>query len=158
MTAATPAATPVDRPRASADQRHARLVDSLRRLRTSAGSGQMDRALMMTGAVLLPVGLVLILLGWFGASHTTLAFEQISYLISGGLLGLGLTFAGGFLYFAAWVTRLLRDGREQNEKLLQEQREQGEQLALALRRIEDLLAEQRRPARAAPVRARSTSK
>jgi hypothetical protein len=158
MTAATPAATPADRPRANADERHARLVDSLRRLRTGAGSGQLDRPLMMTGAVLLPVGLVLILLGWFGASHTTLAFEQVSYLISGGLLGLGLTFAGGFLYFAAWVTRLLRDGREQNERLVREQREQGEQLTMALGRIEELLAAQRRQQRSTPVRARSTSK
>jgi hypothetical protein len=151
-------ATSTTAPRASADERHARLVDSLRRLRTSAGSGQVDKILMMAGAVALPLGLVLILLGWFGASHTTLAFEQISYLISGGLLGLGLTFAGGFLYFAAWITRLLRDGREQNERLVREQREQSEQLALALSRIEELLAEQRRPARSAPVRARSTSR
>ncbi|HEX9775684.1 MAG TPA: hypothetical protein VGB83_08915 [Actinomycetota bacterium] len=35
-------------------------------------------------------GIVSIALGWYGAAHTNIITEQIPYLISGGLLGLGL--------------------------------------------------------------------
>jgi len=34
-----------------------------------------------------------------------------------GLLGLGLTFVGGFLYFGAWLARIANDGRESNKRL-----------------------------------------
>ncbi|NHA00199.1 hypothetical protein G5V59_08865 [Nocardioides sp. W3-2-3] len=41
----------------------------------------------------------------------------MSYLVSGGLLGLGLTFCGGFLYFGAWLARIAADGRESSKRL-----------------------------------------
>jgi hypothetical protein len=55
----------------------------------------------------MPLGFVLILLGWSGASNTVNLYEQIPYSISGGMLGLGLVFAGGFCYFAYWLTQLV---------------------------------------------------
>ncbi|MBF4161498.1 hypothetical protein [Nocardioides acrostichi] len=73
--------------------------------------------LFWAGAVLLPLGLVVIVLGWYGASNTPYEYDQISYLVSGGLLGLGLTFAGGFLYFGAWLARIADDGRESSKRL-----------------------------------------
>jgi hypothetical protein len=45
--------------------------------------------LFVSGAVLLPLGLVVIILGWYGAAHTAYQYDQLSYLVSGGLLGLG---------------------------------------------------------------------
>ena len=71
--------------------------------------------LFWAGAVLLPLGLVVIVLGWYGAANTQ--YDQISYLVSGGLLGLGLTFTGGFLYFGAWLARIADDGRESSKRL-----------------------------------------
>ena len=68
--------------------------------------------LFWAGAVLLPLGLVVIVLGWYGAANTPYQYDQLSYLVSGGLLGLGLTFCGGFLYFGAWLARIAADGRE----------------------------------------------
>ncbi len=85
-------------------------------LRTTA-TQTLQSALFIAGAVLLPLGLVVIVLGWYGASNTPYQYDQLSYLVSGGLLGLGLTFAGGFLYFGAWLARIAADQRESNKRL-----------------------------------------
>jgi hypothetical protein len=73
--------------------------------------------LFWAGAVLLPLGLVVIVLGWYGAANTPYQYDQLSYLVSGGLLGLGLTFTGGFLYFGAWLARIASDQREASKRL-----------------------------------------
>jgi hypothetical protein len=93
--------------------------------RTSSGAAPLrgNRAellqpvLFWAGAILLPLGLVVIVLGWYGAANTPYEYDQISYLVSGGLLGLGLTFVGGFLYFGAWLARIASDGRESAKRL-----------------------------------------
>ncbi|MGH3332680.1 MAG: hypothetical protein ACRDPJ_15385 [Nocardioidaceae bacterium] len=73
--------------------------------------------LFVAGAVMLPLGLVVIILGWYGAAHTPYSYDQLSYLVSGGLLGLGLTFCGGFLYFGAWLARIAADQRDSSKRL-----------------------------------------
>jgi hypothetical protein len=93
----------------------------------SAGSGAaplrnngyrvLQVVLFVAGAVLLPLGLVVIILGWYGAAHTPYQYDQLSYLVSGGLLGLGLTFCGGFLYFGAWLARIASDNRDTAKRL-----------------------------------------
>jgi len=77
----------------------------------------LQTVLFWAGAVLLPLGLVVIVLGWYGAANTPYEYDQISYLVSGGMLGLGLTFCGGFLYFGAWLARIADDGRESSKRL-----------------------------------------
>lgn len=75
---------------------------------TSPDSGRrysVEQVLAGASAVLLPLGLVAMLLGWYGASHTPYLFEQIPYLISGGILGLGFAIVGGLLYFASFLAR-----------------------------------------------------
>jgi hypothetical protein len=91
-----------------AARRHQRLATSVRALRTRAGGADLARVLLTVGGILLPLGLVLILLGWSGVSHTTDVFEQMPYIVSGGILGLALVFAGGFCYFAYWQTQVVR--------------------------------------------------
>lgn len=95
----------------------AELADRLRSLRVRSDSFNLDRLLLIIGGVLLPLGLLLIVLAWLGASHTVLLFEQIPYMISGGLLGLALVFIGGFVYFTYWQTLLVREGREQSRRV-----------------------------------------
>ncbi|HVS69526.1 MAG TPA: hypothetical protein VHE56_13315 [Mycobacteriales bacterium] len=68
-----------------------------------------DNWLLIIGSALLPLGIGLILLGWYGAAQTTLDWEQTPYLISGGLLGLGLLGIGTAMYFSYWMTRLVRN-------------------------------------------------
>jgi hypothetical protein len=46
---------------------------------------------------LLGAGVVFVILGWYGAAHTNILTEQIPYLISGGLLGMGLIIVAGVM-------------------------------------------------------------
>ena len=113
----------------SASNRIDRLAEQVRRLRTRASSGGLDRWLLIAGGVLMPLGVVLILLGWAGASRTPLPFEQNDYLISGGILGLAFVIAGGFVYFAYWQTVRIRESRAQ-----------AADLTAAINRLETLLS------------------
>src|SRR4051812_37352232 len=122
-------ALPADGLSAAATERHNRLADRVARLRTRAAGGSLDRWLLIIGGIMLPLGFMLIVLGWLGASQTVLVFEQIPYMVSGGLLGLAFVFAGGFVYFAYWQTLLVRDTRAERRELTE-----------SLRRIETLLA------------------
>lgn len=88
-----------------------RLAHDVGGLRVGGRRSVDERSLMVLGGVLVPLGLLVILLGWYGASRTSNLFEQIPYLISGGLLGLALVFLGAFLYFAHWLTRLVQEQR-----------------------------------------------
>jgi hypothetical protein len=69
------------------------------------------RWLMIGGGALMTLGVAVIILGWAGASHTPYVFEQLPYVISGGLLGTALAVIGGLLYFAYWMTRTLEESR-----------------------------------------------
>jgi hypothetical protein len=118
-----------DRSAESAGGRINRLSEQVRTLRTRAAGANLDRLLLIAGGTLMPVGVLLIILGWVGAARTPLPFEQNDYLISGGILGLALVFAGGFIYFAYWQTIRIRESRVQSR-----------QLTDALARVETLLA------------------
>lgn len=73
--------------------------------------------LLVVGSVLTSLGLLLVVLGWLGASHTILVFEQIPYLISGGIFGGCLVVAGSLTYFAYWVTKVNEQSRRAAESL-----------------------------------------
>ncbi len=88
-----------------------------------------DTALGLAGAVLLPLGLLVILLGWYGASHTPYLFEQVPYLISGGLIGLGLVVGGGLAYFASWVARSSASQQRASQEIVDLLREIRTELA-----------------------------
>ena len=113
-------------------RRYSRLVSSVRELQTRARRTDGARLLLILGGVLLPLGIVLILLGWSGVSHTTDTFEQTPYVVSGGLLGLGLVVAGGFCHFGYWQTLTVRAMRRDAEDL--------RAIRDSLRHIEALLA------------------
>src|SRR3954451_20613960 len=74
--------------------------------------------LTLVGALIMPLGLVLVFMGWWGAAHTPYNFEQVPYLISGGLLGLGLCLIGGFLFFRAWIARVAMSTQRTADQLV----------------------------------------
>lgn len=103
--------TTVPAPSAAAT-RDDRLVNVLGR-----ASGRMrllmtERWLFAVGGALAVAGVIAVVVGWVGTSRTVLVAGQIPYVVSGGLLGLGLIFLGGFLYFGHWMALLVREGRE----------------------------------------------
>jgi hypothetical protein len=114
MTATTP-----DIRHRGAEGRFARLTEQIRAVRAGSRFGRADVWMLYVGGTLMPLGVLLILLGWLGAAHTPFTFEQTPYLISGGVLGLALVIAGGFVYFGYWQTVRIRESRQQSEELAQ---------------------------------------
>ena len=88
-----------------------------------------ERWLMIAGGGFVVGGLIFIVLGWVGASRTPYVFEQVPYMISGGLFGLALAVIGGLAYFAYWMTRQV-----------QATNAQADETRAALARIEELMA------------------
>jgi hypothetical protein len=107
---APPTAPPPGRPAVAAPAQGRPAAADLRFRRLQAG-------MFVAGAVLMPVGIVVICLGWYGSAHSHYAYDQNVYLVSGGILGLSLTFLGGFLYFGAWLARLSADQRDAARQL-----------------------------------------
>jgi hypothetical protein len=99
------------------ENRLQRLRESITRVRAGRGfSIPLDKWLMIVGGLLMAAGIAIMILGWYGAAHTPYTFEQIPYVISGGLLGLGLTLLGGLFYFAYWLTRQVHETRRQADR------------------------------------------
>ena len=86
------------------DEFHAELA----RLRVKSTGRDDEQRLLFFGIVLMPIGLVVILIGYFGASGTTDFSAQVPYLLSGGILGLGLTIVGATLFLRYSLGRYLR--------------------------------------------------
>lgn len=82
-----------------------------------SSSALLQVVLMWAGAILMPLGIVVILLGYYGVANSVYDFEREAYQVSGGFLGLGLTFLGGFLYFGAWLARIASDNQEASRRL-----------------------------------------
>ena len=112
-----------------ATNRHRSLATAVRSLRTRAGGTDGAKPLLLIGGILVPLGFVFIILGWAGASRTVNNYEQLPYAISGGMLGLAMVFAGGFTYFAYWLTQLVYATRRD-----------AADSRVVLERIEELLA------------------
>jgi hypothetical protein len=102
--AAADGATPVP----SRLQRLAAAVDGVRH-------GRNDRSLrkimQQLGMLTIGFGFVCIVLGWYGASHSPYLYQEIPYLISGGLLGVALVVGGGTLVRSAWNLRQVEEDR-----------------------------------------------
>ena len=87
-------------------------IQDRRRARMRSGLG-------LAGAMLMTAGIAAILFAWWGVAHTGYVFEQIPYVVSGGILGVGLIGVGGFLYFGSWLTKLVEEQRQTTYALLQ---------------------------------------
>src|SRR5436305_14975425 len=104
----TDATTNGDGSGAGAGARQQRLAAAVKNLRTrqSLSSIPTDRWVLIAGAIMVPLGIALIVLGWYGAAHKALIIQQFPYLISGGILGLGLMITGGVAYVGYCISRI----------------------------------------------------
>ena len=98
------------------DDRYERFTEETAKLKGKAAVG-FDKWFQLVGGALLGIGLLAIIVGWYGVSHTTRQWRQTPYLVSGGILGLGLIFIGGFSYFSYWMTRMVQETRTQTSYL-----------------------------------------
>lgn len=127
-----------------ADAREARLVDGADELAAERGRSSIlgnERFLLAAAAALMVLGLAVILVGWAGASRSTLVEEQVPYLISGGILGLGLTIIGALTLFSHWLTVGIREARAREAARQQDH----DQLMGALAHLADALVQQEDP-------------
>jgi hypothetical protein len=77
---------------------------------------------VIAGALLIPLGIVFILLGWYGAAHARVVQQQIPYMVSGSFIGLGCMIVGGLLFFGHWLYRIYDQAdlhQEEQMKLLE---------------------------------------
>ena len=98
-----------------------RLADLARAVERVRGRRAMDvrKTLLVAGSTGMGLGLVVIVLGWYGAAHSPYLFQEVPYLISGGLLGVALVAGGGFLFFSAWLVRMMEDNHRHAARLEQ---------------------------------------
>jgi hypothetical protein len=95
-----------------------------RRLVPKPGEG--DRAKLdlrntwqvVAGSILVPVGIAIILVAWYGSAHTRYVQQQIPYLVSGSFIGLGCMVLGGLLYWAHWLYRIYDQADLNHEELM----------------------------------------
>ncbi|HET6793196.1 MAG TPA: hypothetical protein VFH45_02065, partial [Acidimicrobiales bacterium] len=78
---------------------------------------------VVAGAVLVPLGLSLILLAWYGAAHTPYVQQQVPYLVSGAFAGLGCMVLGGLLFWAHWLYRIYDQASLNHREAVRLQRE-----------------------------------
>ena len=67
--------------------------------------------MQLLGMLAIAFGFVCILLGWYGAAHSPYQYEELPYVISGGLLGVALVIGGGVLVLCAWSLRGVEESR-----------------------------------------------
>ncbi|MEZ5169358.1 MAG: hypothetical protein R3A49_01255 [Acidimicrobiia bacterium] len=96
-------------------------------LRATAGSAAVEARMLVIGMICVAAGLVAIALGYWGAAGTAVLNVQISYLISGGIFGIGVTIVGAGLYlrfttqrfFRFWLIRLVYEQRAQTDRIIE---------------------------------------
>ena len=105
--------------RQAVSSRLATLARAVERTRGRRRQFDVRQIMLFIGSTLMGLGFVAIVLGWYGAAHSAYLFQEVPYLISGGLLGVALVVGGGFLFFAAWLVRLIEDNRRYNMRVAQ---------------------------------------
>jgi hypothetical protein len=106
-----------------APSRRARFRDAVGGMVSRAESTDLLRWVLLPGAIIVTLGFVLMILGWIGAARTFREIEQIPYLISGGLIGLGLVIVGALLLASAFCMVLLQKFEQEAEERARRHRE-----------------------------------
>ena len=77
---------------------------------------------VVAGSILIPLGVVFIMIGWYGAAHARVVQQQIPYLVSGSFIGLGCMVVGGLLFWGHWLYRIYDQAglhHEEQQRLLE---------------------------------------
>jgi hypothetical protein len=106
-----PAVVPPAEVPAAAPSRLARLSALVDKARPGRAGRNVRKTMQMAGMAVIVLGFVFILLGWYGAAHSPYLYEEVPYLISGGLLGVAMVIGGGVLVRSAWTLRQIEEDR-----------------------------------------------
>jgi len=116
-----------------------RFAAGVQTLQVPNQSEQLERRLYQAGIVLPAIGLIIISIGWWGASGTKYIYQEIPYIISGGIFGAALVLIGIALFARYSVARLLRFWLA---RLVAEQQIQTDRIVEANERIVEMLTAQ----------------
>jgi hypothetical protein len=97
----------------STENRHSLLLRKIAAVTPAPRRMKLATVFFVAGSVLLPLGLVLLVIGWVGVGSSVFVFNQLTYLASGCLFGLGFIVIGGFLYFSHWQVLAVEELRAQ---------------------------------------------
>jgi hypothetical protein len=106
-----PAPAPGEEQATPVPTRLGRLAAVVDRARPGRSSRNVRKWLEWIGMAGIVFGFVCILLGWYGAANSPYLYEEVPYLISGGLLGVALVIGGGVLVRCAWSMRQIEEDR-----------------------------------------------
>ena len=95
-------------------------------LRVPSQTERRERRLYWTGIAIALAGLIAIGLGWWGASGTKYVYQELPYVISGGIFGLALVLLGVVVFvryslarlLRYWLARLVADQQVQTDRLV----------------------------------------
>jgi hypothetical protein len=133
---------PVAAPYAGTHERIEQFKQEIAGLDVKAPADDKERVFLMGAFALMALGVVAILGGYWGASGSPIVAEQVPYLLSGGVLGLGFIIAGAALFVRYSLSRYLRFWLVRE---IYEQRAQTDRLVESLTSIEALLSAATRP-------------
>lgn len=117
-------------------QRIEQFKQEIQEMRVSAPEDASDRRWLIAGLALPVIGLVVIGIGWWGASGTAYPAEQLPYVVSGGLGGIALVVIGAAVFVRYSLSRYLRFWLI---RMVYEERAQVDREVEVLERIEALL-------------------
>jgi hypothetical protein len=117
--------SPRDREGITSDRVEQFLAD-VYELRLPSQTERRERRLLAAGVVITLAGFAVIGLGWWGASGTKYVYQEIPYVVSGGIFGTALVIVGAALfarYSAArllrfWLARLVADQQTQTDRVV----------------------------------------
>jgi len=114
--AATPGSSTPDRasaapPAEQVPSRLQRLAKLVEKARPGRAGRNVRKTMQTAGMAAIILGFVFILLGWYGDAHSPYLYEEVPYLISGGLLGVAMVIGGGVLVRSAWTLRQIEEDR-----------------------------------------------
>jgi hypothetical protein len=127
---------------ASTHERIDEFKAEISKLEVKVPEDKTERSFLFVGIGLLIVGGLVIFGGYWGASGTAKLNEQIPYLLSGGMLGLGLMVAGAALFLRYSLSRFLRFWMIRD---IYEQRSQTDRIVESMNGVEELLRAATRP-------------
>ena len=95
-------------------------------LQTPSQTVRRERRILGAGIVIAIAGFAVIGMGWWGASGTKYVYQEVPYVISGGIFGISLVIVGTVLfarYSAArllrfWLARLVADQQIQTDRVV----------------------------------------
>jgi len=116
-----------------------RFAAGVQTLQVPNQSEQLERRLYQAGIVLPVIGLAIIGIGWWGASGTKYVYQEIPYIISGGIFGAALVLIGIALFARYSIARLLRFWLA---RLVAEQQIQTDRTVQAVERVAGALTAQ----------------